>query len=124
METYGPGFKFEVYDWDKVGKSDRIAKVTIRSFLDLLKMMFEERRLDLAATANVMEYMLVLDKKATLSVLFEITWPTALLPFPAPMRSAFLDQVRSNKIFLVLQKWKINPMFMVTGEEEELDFVF
>ncbi len=114
LDIYGPGLKLEIFDWDAAGSNDRIGKFMIKSMLHLLEMIGNH----LLCASDVVIYDLVANiphKKGpiALALRFEIVWPVALHGLPPPMKISFLEKIRSNKVFGVLQKWGINPLFMV-----------
>ena len=109
LDTYDQGFKFEVFDWDQTGSNDKIGKLQL-TVIDLIRLGGPAL---IQSNTCVMEQVLVFKSPSSIKLRFEITWPVALQAIPPFSRMDFLKKVESNRVFAVLQAWKISPMFSV-----------
>jgi hypothetical protein len=113
VDTFGKSFKFEVYDWDKTGANDLIAKFKL-DIMDILKLAG-----DAVFAANVVNFERVLPLKtkkggdsSTITLKFALTWPAEFVAYPPPHRKMFLEKkVLQNKVYKKLVDKDINPVF-------------
>ncbi len=106
--TYSGGFAIEVYDWDAAGSNDFIGRVML-STMEILK--FGGNRLLVGNSVtfeNVWQFQNCKKDISGITLRLTVTWPVMLHPVPIHIKEDFLRRVESNKIFHVLQTWKVS----------------